>query len=399
MDTDGKGYETMNTGMRMNTNRHDGTRGGEGWGRGGLAWLLLFLGWSVSLAAAESEGDRKVLLVTLDGLRWREVFRGLDEAYLDKEKGGVAEKERPLVIRDLGAETVQARRERLMPFLWTQVAKRGLLLGNRDRGSRAAVANTAWISYPGYNELLTGHPDPLITTNFPRHNPNVTVLEWLDGRPACAGRVVACTTWQIFPYILNVTRSRFPLWVSGRHSRLDRVSPRLAEIQQWMDDITTKSRDEHFDGFAFRAALDLLQTHRPRLAYVALGEPDTWAHGRRYDKYVYSIQQCDRYLREWWEYLQSQPEYRDRTTLIITTDHGRGETPADWTNHGESTPHSDQTWMAAIGPGVPALGEVEGGEPVTQGQVAATVAALLGEDYRAAVPEAAPVLPQFRLER
>ena len=47
--------------------------------------------------------------------------------------------------------------------------------------------------------------------------------------------------------------------------------------------------------------------------------------------------------------------------------------------------------LVAIAPDTPAAGLVCK-QLVTQSQVAATVAALLGEDYRAAVPAAAPPL-------
>jgi hypothetical protein len=48
--------------------------------------------------------------------------------------------------------------------------------------------------------------------------------------------------------------------------------------------------------------------------------------------------------------------------------------------------------MAVMGPDTPALG-VREGLTVTQSQLAATVAALLGEDFRAAFAAAAPPLP------
>ena len=44
--------------------------------------------------------------------------------------------------------------------------------------------------------------------------------------------------------------------------------------------------------------------------------------------------------------------------------------------------------MAFLGPDTPALGERSNVPPVTQSQVAATLAALVGEDYCAAVPQA-----------
>ena len=77
---------------------------------------------------------------------------------------------------------------------------------------------------------------------------------------------------------------------------------------------------------------------------------------------------------------------------MLATDHGRGATPADWTDHGEKVPAAESIWMAVMGPGTPALGVREGVE-ATQSQLAATVAALVGEDFRKASPNAAPPLP------
>ena len=79
------------------------------------------------------------------------------------------------------------------------------------------------------------------------------------------------------------------------------------------------------------------------------------------------------------------------TALLLATDHGRGESTENWTSHGEKVPESDRIWMAVMGPGVPPAG-VRRGVATTQAQVAATVAALLGEDYRSAQPNAAPPL-------
>jgi hypothetical protein len=358
------------------------------------AWIIISLATIVGLGAAELK-TRNVLLVTIDGLRWQDVFRGADEDYINLAGGGISEKAIPRVREAALATTPEARRQRLMPFFWSVVASQGQLFGNRDRGSNVQVSNAQWISYPGYNELLTGAPDPRITSNSPQPNPNVSVLEWLDDQPGMKGQVVGCATWQVFPAILNVERSRFPLWVSGNRSRLDQISPELADIQRWMNDVTSKSYDEHFDAFAYRAALDLIDTHHPRLLYVALGEPDTWAHGRRYDRYLESTQRCDRFIRELWEKLQSLPQYQGSTTLIVTTDHGRGATPKDWTNHGKATPNSNETWMAVLGPDSPAKGERENSAPLISAQIAATVAQFLGYDYVKASPQAAAPIADF----
>lgn len=351
--------------------------------------LLPFLNAQPSSRNASDSSSHHLLLVTLDGLRWQEVFRGADDAFINTEHGGIPEKEIPLVRDAALAATPEDRRRKLMPFLWSEIATRGQLIGNRDRGSLMQVANAEWFSYPGYNELLTGAPDALITSNAPIPNRNVTVLEWLNSRPGFSGRVAACTTWHVHPAILNVGRSRLPVWCTTQNPGFVTRSPRFAEIDRWMRDVPIKSRDEHYDAFAFHAARETISVLRPRVLYVALGEPDTNAHRRRYDAYLDSITRCDRFIRELWEQLQSLDEYRGRTTLLITTDHGRGRTPQAWKDHNKNTPGSDETWLAALGPGVPPLGERRDHPAILTAQIAATLAAFLGEDFSSAAPHAA----------
>jgi len=357
------------------------------------AWLLLVLSLLGSYKARAAETKtHNIILITIDGLRWQEVFRGADEAFINIEKnsGGVPAGEIVALKTDFLAESAQERRKKLMPFFWGTLVPGGQAFGNRDLGSAASVLNAERISYPGYNELLTGAPDPLITSNAPVPNRNVTVLEWLNGRPGFTGRVAVAAAWNVFAPIINVGRSRLPLFVTGQHSAPGSVSPRIAELERWMDDIPPISNTENFDAFVYHAALDRIDTHRPRVFLIALGEPDEWAHARRYDRYLQSIRRCDRFIHQLWKKLQAMPQYHDCTTIVLTPDHGRGVTQEDWNGHGKKIPHSEETWLAVYGPDTPKLGERrESVAEVHQAQVAATVAALLGEDFRAAFPAAA----------
>jgi hypothetical protein len=341
-------------------------------------------------AFAAERRTQNVVLVTIDGLRWQEVFRGAEEALFTKEAGGVADDTRDALRRDFWADAAEERRKKLMPFVWTAIVTRGQIYGNRDAGGAVSVLNPQWVSYPGYNEILTGAPSPLITSNAAIPNPHVTVLEWLHAKPAFGGRVAACAAWDVFWAALNPPRSRLPVWTTRRPSPRETASPRILEIEKWMEDIPPITGSEHFDAFVNAAAREVFTRQRPRVFLFALGEPDEWAHARRYDRYLYSIQRSDRFIRELWDWLQSQPDYRDNTTLLISPDHGRGVLGENWTSHGAKIPRSNETWFAALGPDTAARGEQRAGPELHQAQIAATIAALLGEDFRAAFPEAAP---------
>jgi len=355
-----------------------------------LGRFLLLLALAATLAAQER--PRHVVLITIDGLRWQEVFRGAEEALMTTDKtggGGVPAGSLTALKEDFLAATPEARRLKLMPFFWGTLVPAGQAFGNRDAASAARVLNAEHVSYPGYNELLTGAADPLITSNVPIPNRNVTVLEWLHGRPGFSGRVGAAAAWRVFAPIINVGRSRLPVFVTQQRSASGTVSPRISELERMMDDIPPITPDENFDAFVYYATLDMIDTLRPRVFLFALGEPDEWAHARRYDRYLYSIQRCDRFIRQLWEKLQADPEYRGTTSLVLCSDHGRGITAEDWTGHNKKIPHSEETWIAAIGPDVPALGERRNVAEVHQAQVAATVAALVGENFQSAFPAAA----------
>ncbi|MEN3339177.1 MAG: hypothetical protein V7647_2853 [Acidobacteriota bacterium] len=347
---------------------------------------------SVPAVAARQAPAANVLVVTLDGMRWQEVFGGLASELLTKEAGGVSD---PAALQQrFGGSTPEERREKLMPFLWGTVARQGQIFGDASSGSIARVTNGLRFSYPGYNELLTGSPDPRITSNDRVLNPNVTVLEWLNRRPAFAGKVAAFASWELLPWILNEQRSGIPSNAAGPPIP-NPTSERDRAIDEFAADLPAYWGEERFDAGTGLGALAYLRQHRPRVLYVMLGETDEWAHGRRYDLYLDAARRNDRFIRELWDAAQALPEYSGKTALVLATDHGRGESSESWTGHGEKVPESDRIWMALMGPGVRPAG-VRSNVPSTQAQIAATIAALLGEDYVAAQPGAAPPLGYAR---
>ena len=117
------------------------------------------------------------------------------------------------------------------------------------------------------------------------------------------------------------------------------------------------------------------------MLFVGYGETDNWAHQGRYDLVLDSAHRIDGFVKELWETMQAMPQYRGTTTFIITTDHGRGSGLTEWKEHGVEEKGSENIWIAVIGPDTQALGERRGGAVLVQAQIAATVAALVGQDY------------------
>ena len=345
-----------------------------------LAFVLVLAG------LAQPRPPSNVVVVTLDGLRWQEMFGGADRDYFKKGKPGEISAAETRFWR----ANAEQRRAALMPFMWKTIAVKGQVFGDAARHSRVHVTNGLWFSYPGYNEMFAGTADPRIDSNDKVPNPNVTVLEWLNTRPGLHDRVAAFGAWDVLPFIVNSSRSGIPVGSGFAPVPAPRTERERA-INELAADLPPYWEYGTFDAPIVYAALEALKTTKPRVLYVMLGEGDEWAHAGRYDLYLDATLRGDRFIQRIWEALQSLPEYRDRTTLLVTTDHGRGATTADWNDHGRKVPAAENTWMAAIGPGVAPLG-VRESLTVTTSQLAATVAAAVGEDFRAAQPKAAPPL-------
>jgi hypothetical protein len=325
----------------------------------------------------------------MDGMRWEDIFRGADPVLiktLGPKSLGDARERSALAQQRYWKATAQERREALMPFLWSTVAKEGQLFGNRDLGSDSHVTNGLNFSYPGYSETLTGIADPRINSNDNIPNPNVTVFEWLNRKPEFAGKVGAFGAWQVFEGIFNRQRCGFPVNAAYEPFHGIEETGELKLLNDLKLEAVRIWPDESFDPMPFHTALEFLKANKPRLLFIGLGETDDWAHDGSYAEYLNAAHLGDSYLKNLWELMQSMPEYRGTTTLIVLPDHGRG-LKAKWTSHGQKIPESRETWMAFLGPDTPALGERSQGPVVTESQVAATLAALLGQDYHAAVPQ------------
>ena len=356
---------------------------------------MLVAGGNASIPAAPAQAPaihqtENVVLVMIDGMRWQEVFHGADPKLLEtlgSDMPGDAKERADLARQRYARATEAERRQALMPFMWSAISSQGQLFGNRDLGSDSHVINGFNFSYPGYSETLTGLADPRVDSNDNVPNPNPTVFEWLNERPDFAGKVAAFGAWEVFNGIFRSQKCGFV--VNAGYDPLTAIpaTPRLDLLNTLKRETVRIWADEPFDPVPFHTAMEYVEAKKPRVLFVGLGETDDWAHAGSYAEYLNAAHLADEYLRQIWELMQSMPEYRGKTTLIVLPDHGRGM-GVKWTDHGQKVPASMQTWMAFLGPDTPPLGERKQALPVTESQIAATLAALLGEDYRATFPKA-----------
>lgn len=344
-------------------------------------FLATLAGAGAAIPGSERQ-TKNLILVTADGLRWQEVFRGADERLLADPDAGM--KDAAEVRHRFEAATPEERRRRLMPFLWSVVARQGALLGNRDKGSEVTLRNSHWFSYPGYAEILTGRPhDGVIDSNELRPSPVPTLLEVLQRAWRLPREKAAVFgSWEVFQGI--GAHQPDGIFINAGYRRLEPAggSARLAELSRQQFELLTPWRSVRHDFFTFEMALEYFRVVKPRVLYVALGETDDWAHDRRYDRYLETVYYFDQCLRRLWEAIEREPDYRGRTALLVTSDHGRGETREDWTRHGAKVPGARYVWLAAMGPGIAPLGEAGPGHSATASDVAPTMLELAGVDHR-----------------
>lgn len=359
-----------------------------------MKWTL-FLAGILFWLPVHAEPAKNLVLVTADGIRWQELFRGIDKRLLEDER---YTKHPDTLMKTFYHQDSEKSRSLLFPFFWETIEKQGVMLGNRDIGSQVQLTNNWYFSYPGYNEILTGRADPSIDSNKPTPNPNVTFLEWLHRMPEFKGRVNAFGSWDVFPAIINEERSKIPV-NAGFENAPEPLSDKERLLNDLQADTPSPWHNVRLDAFTHHYALETLRKHQPRVTYIAYGETDDFAHDGDYDQYIAAARRFDGFIEELWEYLQANDAYRGNTVLVIATDHGRGELPLEgWQHHGSmrafksylSSPAMNQfkngiegaehTWFAAIGPGVRAVGSEQLKGDWYNTQVAATALRLLGFD-------------------
>jgi hypothetical protein len=329
------------------------------------------------LAAADAPRTRNIVLVTADGLRWQDLFHGIDPL-LAREKSVDMD---PSTKEADDRRRRYATRETLAPFFWTTLAKKGVVFTD------VSVTNAYRVSYPGYSEILTGRAsDDVINGNVDVQQPNETVLEFLKRQLALpTARVALFSSWDHFHYIAEHTPGSIFINAGYQDSP---SSPNLSRLQH----IALSPWDEaRHDAFTFEMALEYLKSVKPRVLDISFDETDDWAHAKRYDRVLDMIAITDGFLNRLWTTLQGMPEYRGSTTLIVTSDHGRGSTLADWSRHGDKVAGADKIWLAIMGPDTPAVGEVA--THAEQRDITPTIIKLLGlnpADYKGATGSPIP---------
>jgi hypothetical protein len=284
----------------------------------------------VGPAYATSASGPNVILITLDGVRWNEVFQGTDP------------------------ELTGAPSEVIMPHLNGDLAKQGLLLGDRKQ-SFVQVSNRRNLSLPGYQNIFTGHSTSC-ASNFCSRVRYETFPEALQAKFGFNPfEIAGFASWSRIRRAYSRRHSDLylnsgldPSGLEGpNHQAIDALQAQ--DVPHWNKPHVWSSR---YDRYTFAHGFEFLKENQPRFLYIGLLDSDEYAHAGNYRAYVETLRTYDLWIREIVDYLDSSGEYGKNTLLIVTTDHGRGQGGKRWKDHGRRLPESNQIFMYLRGLGI-----------------------------------------------
>ena len=348
-----------------------------------IAFLLIsiFVG-----SASAQERTRNVILITLDGARTQEIFGGLDaEIFRSTNKNF----EKTSAYQRFNAATPKERREKLMPFFWkTLMTSHGSISGNRDLKSDVKTTNKLFFSYPGYSEILTGQAhDDVIKSNGHPQNPYPSFLDLLNKKFAAGPNAVAeFSSWDAFMRIATNKPGSFV--VNAAYETYPTDNKEISELFRLQSQVLAPWPSVRHDYFTFKIALAHMKQHHTRAIHIGFDETDDYAHDKNYERVLDALHMTDKWIEELWRFVESDARYRGKTSIVITTDHGRGNSTKDWSDHGEDVPNAQFIWMAFISPEVAVRGEWKDSEIIYQDQIAATLCRFLNIDYSEQNPNA-----------
>lgn len=314
-----------------------------------------------SLAPSSVHADTVVLLV-IDGIRWQEVFRGVDVR----------------LARAHGLKQ-HAPAEHLVPALHALGSSGGVAAGVPGVGAEIHASGPVYRSLPSYMELLSGHSAEYCSNNRCGSVRYPTVMDRVIEH-ADAGEAALFASWPHLIHAAAIHPERAVVSAGrrgGTHLELvDSVPTRQRLRARAISAGPAPSKgDFRADRFTQQLAFDYLLRERPKFLFVSLGEADAYGHANNYPAYLDALRRSDQFVARLVDATERLNLEAHRTTLIVTTDHGRD---AKAREHGPGIPESARVWIIAGGYAVHRRGTVGLVEPRSLSDIAPSVLRLLG---------------------
>jgi hypothetical protein len=275
------------------------------------------------IAGAPAQKPDPVVLVTVDGARWQDVFDGAD----------------------------------LMPTLHALAREQGAFVGADARAAMRATGPN-FVSLPGYTEILTGRASVTCRDN---DCPPTNTLTLLD-RAADAGlSVAAFASWEKLDRAITARPGRFVVSAGREHGD---DSPPWPGSGEYRPDAKTAA-----------LALDFLELVQPDVLFLGLGDPDEHAHHGNVAGYRAALAHADSVLARLRDILDRMGDRGKATHVFVTADHGRAN---DFRSHGGHAPESARVWLVGAGPRIRARGRPTSPRERHLADIAPTIATVIG---------------------
>lgn len=310
-----------------------------------------------------------VVLITIDGVRWQDVFVGPDPALLAAEP----QSRSPRAERWRGLSAAE-----LLPSLHALSQSDGAWVGaSADAPLLASGPN--FVSLPGYLELVTGRTQHACRSNQCELSGVRTLFdEWREQRPG--DRRAVFTSWdglgQIFspaPRLAGLT-GKASAFRAQEQGSLPGPLTRALERHEKMG-ASPGHGDYLPDAVTAEVAERYLREYRPNLLMISLGDTDECAHDGNYTGYLDALHESDRVIGRVAALLKTWEELGSSVSLWVSSDHGRERS---FRGHGAFAPESARSWLLAAGTTIRARGFAPSQKPRRLADIAPTVRHLAG---------------------
>jgi hypothetical protein len=334
--------------LRLSRNRREFLRDAAG-----LALGSAVLPHSVFGRSGVAQKDRKVVVVTFGGgARDQETFAPEGQEYI------------PLMMQELLPQAA----------FFTQVVNRGIL------GHYVATASLATGVYETFNNFAAVAPEsPTVFEYFRKDLKRPASDAWVVAPsngfnrigesshrqygPGLGARVIlpkhlltaATSGTKDYEHLLrdNYETPLYAPELSGNPFEMQQLAELLKiSMEQFKTHALTLSSPDELSVYIAR---QLMRQLAPSLLWITLHDIDI-AHAGAYSLYIDGIRRSDRLCADIWKAIESEPEYKGKTTMFILPDFGRD---ADDDAGGNGFQHhrtgdalSRTTWLMALGPGM-----------------------------------------------
>lgn len=261
-----------------------------------------------------AESNPQVVLVTIDGVRWQDIFDGTD----------------PHLFRGK-----QRSARELVPHLYEHFVDNGMVVG---KDSLFVASGPMHISLPGYLEIMRGHPSIDCQSNDCEPKLETTIADLFDDSAVFG-------SWETISKAVSKTPDKFVVNCGRRYRSKAWKELSLPDNSTFPESWSPRYRP---DTLTQVAVLDYLKIHQPQFLWVSLGDTDEWAHAENYKEYLKSLMEADKFIDQ---LMNMYPN----ASFIVTADHGRG---LDWSSHGIDA-ESARDWFMMSSPSLTQKGFIK----------------------------------------